>query len=98
VTEQMGQPRRLYLTPGPDECLWVCDARALARLTSRLAPAARRLYFAQTAQITVDRGGRIVLPEWLTPVAVLHQDVMLLGVGDHFELWDTQRLQRYLER
>jgi MraZ protein len=97
VSEQMGQPRRLYLTPGQEECLWVCDAAALERLTARLAPAARRLYFAQTAQVTVDCSGRIVLPEWLTPAACLHQDVILLGVGDHFELWDTQRLQRYLD-
>jgi MraZ protein len=97
VSEQMCNPRRLYLTPGPDECLWVCDATALERLTSRLAPSARRLYFAQTAQVTVDRSGRIVVPEWLSPVAALHQDVILLGVGDHFELWDTQHLQRYLD-
>jgi MraZ protein len=98
ASEQMGLPRHVYLTPGPEDCLWLCGAAALERVAAKLDANARRMYFAQTARVAVDRGGRIALPESLGPVGCLRQDVVLLGVGDHFELWDAQRLQHYVDQ
>ena len=98
VSEQMGLPRHVYVTAGPEDCLWICNAAGLERLTATLAPDAGRLYFAQTTRLAVDRSGRLALPATLGPVACLHTDLVLLGVGDHFELWDVQRLQRYVDR
>jgi MraZ protein len=98
ASEQMGLPRHLYITPGPEQCLWMCDASALERLTDKLRADARRLYLAQTERVTIDRSGRIALPAALTPIICMRQDVVLLGVGDHFELWDTERLQRYVDQ
>jgi division/cell wall cluster transcriptional repressor MraZ len=98
ASEQMGLPRRVYLTPGPDDCLWLCNAAALERLTDKLDEDARRLYYAQTVRVAIDASGRITLPETLGPVGCLRQDLVLLGAGDHFELWDAQRLQRYVDQ
>ncbi len=98
ASEQMGLPRRVYLTPGPDDCLWLCNAAALERLTDKLDTDARRLYYAQTVRVAIDASGRITLPETLGPVGCLRQDLVLLGAGDHFELWDAQRLQRYVDQ
>lgn len=98
ASEQLGLPRHVYVTPGPDDCLWLCGAAALERVAATLNADARRMYFAQTARIAVDRGGRITLPESLGPVGCMRQDVVLLGVGDHFELWDAQHLQRYVDQ
>jgi MraZ protein len=96
--EQMGLPRFVYVTPGPDDCIWLCSAAALEKLTGALDPDARRLYYAQTSRVAVDRAGRIALPDSLSSVACLRQDLMVIGVGDHFELWDAQRLQRYVDQ
>jgi MraZ protein len=95
ASEQMGMPRHVYVTPGPDECLWLCSAAGLEKLAAKLSSDARRLYYAQTSRVLVDRTGRIVLPETLGDI---RQDAVLIGVGDHFELWDAQRLQRYVDR
>ena len=106
VREQLGDNLdTLYVTPGPDQCLWLFTRADLERLAEKLdqAPAAdaearvfRRLYFAQTEAVDVDRSGRILLPERLVQFANLRHDVVLLGVRDHLELWDQERWQNYL--
>ena len=105
IREQLGEPETLFVTPGPDQCLWVYTQQGLERLADRLdqAPATdaearvfRRLYFAQTEAVDLDRSGRILIPERLGPFASLQRDVVLIGVRDHLELWDAARWQEYL--
>ena len=105
VREQLGSPETLYVTPGPDQCLWVYTEAGLGRLAEKLdqapaadaaARAARRLYFAQTEAVDVDKSGRILLPERLVQYAGLTHDLVLLGVRDHLELWDAERWRDYL--
>jgi MraZ protein len=105
VREQLGDPETLYVTPGPDQCLWLYTGAGLEELSAKLdqAPATdaearvfRRLYFAQTEAVDVDRTGRILITERLARFAQLQHEVVLLGVRDHLELWDAQRWQQYL--
>src|SRR3974390_3052566 len=80
VREQLGEPDTLFVTPGPDQCLWLFTKLELEQLAAKLdqAPAAdaearvfRRLYFAQTEAVDVDRSGRILIPERLGPLSTL---------------------------
>ena len=105
VREQIEEPETLFVTPGPDQCLWLYTQAGLEQLAEKLdrAPATdaearvfRRLYFAQTEAVDVDRIGRILIPERLIQFAGLRHEVVLIGVRDHLELWDAQRWQRYL--
>jgi MraZ protein len=107
VREQLGNPETLFLTPGPEQSLWLFTEAALESQAEKLddsreahgqARMFRRLYFAQTEAVDVDRSGRILLPDRLAQFAGLTHDVVLLGVRDHLELWDTSRWQEYLER
>jgi MraZ protein len=103
--EQLGDPALLFVTPGPDECLWLYTETELARLADKLdqAPATdaearvfRRLYFAQTEAVELDKNGRVLVPERLVQFAGLQHEVVLIGVRDHLELWDAARWQHYL--
>jgi MraZ protein len=105
VREQLGDPAVLFVTPGPDQCLWVYTQAGLEQLAAKLdqAPATdaearvfRRLYFAQTETVDLDRSGRILIPERLVQFAGLQHEVVLIGVRDHLELWDAPRWQQYL--
>lgn len=105
VRELLGDPATLFVTPGPDQSLWVYTQHALEQLAARLdqAPATdaearvfRRLYFAQTEAVDVDRAGRILIPDRLAQFAQLKHEVALIGVRDHLELWDSERWQQYL--
>jgi MraZ protein len=108
VRQQLGASnrRQLYVTPAPDGCLWLHTAAGLDRLADRLDHAsgsaarvrkAARVCFSQTETCGLDRGGRFVLPERLAQYAGLQQEAVLLGVGDHLELWDAQRWQQYTQ-
>jgi MraZ protein len=105
VRELLNEPQTLFVTPGPDQSLWLYTQTALEELSGKLdqTPATdaearvfRRLYFAQTEAVDVDRNGRILIPERLVQFAALKHEVVLLGVRDHLELWDTERWQQYL--
>jgi MraZ protein len=105
VREVLNEPATLFVTPGPDQSLWVYTQEGLERLAEKLdqAPATdaearvfRRLYFAQAEAIDVDRSGRALLPDRLLQFAGLRHEVVLLGVRDHLELWDAERWQNYL--
>jgi MraZ protein len=105
VRELLREPERLFISPGPDQCLWIFSQEALERLAEKLdqSPATdaearvfRRLYFAQTEAVDVDRNGRVVMPERLTQFAGLRHEVVMIGVRDHLELWDAERWQQYL--
>jgi MraZ protein len=105
IREQLGEPETLFVTPGPDQSLWLYSQAGLEQLAEKLdeSPATdaevrvfRRLYFAQTESVDVDRTGRILIPERLVQFAGLRHEVVLIGVRDHLELWDAQRWQEYL--
>jgi len=105
VREQLDNPATLFVTPGPDQCLWIYTHPSLEALAAKLdqAPATdaearvfRRLYFAQTEAVDVDRSGRILIPDRLLQFAALEHEAILIGVRDHLELWDGQRWENYL--
>jgi MraZ protein len=105
VRELLGEADTLFVTPGPDRCLWLFTQASLEELAAKLdeAPATdaearvfRRLYFAQTEAVDLDKAGRILIPDRLIQFAGLGHDVVLIGVRDHLELWDVGRWQEYL--
>jgi MraZ protein len=105
VRDLLGDPAMLFVTPGPDQSLWLYTPDGLEQSAARLdqAPAAdaearvfRRLYFAQTESVDVDRSGRILVPDRLLQFGGLTHEVVLIGVRDHLELWDAGRWQQYL--
>jgi MraZ protein len=107
VRELLGDPETLYVTPGPDQSLWLYTQAGLEQLSAKLdqTPATdaearvfRRLYFAQTEAVDVDRTGRILIPDRLMQFAGLGHEAVLIGVRDHLELWDANRWQQYLNQ
>jgi MraZ protein len=105
VREQVGDVTQLFVTPGPDQSLWIYTHGELERLSAKLdqTPATdgearvfRRLFFAQMEAVEIDRTGRILVPERLVQFAGLEHEVVLLGVRDHLELWDSKRWAAFL--
>ena len=50
----------------------------------------RRLIFANGEKVEVDRAGRILIPQYLRQFARLDGEVMIVGVGDYFEIWSPE--------
>lgn len=89
---------RLTLTRHPDGCVlvyprptWEARREQIAQLPYS-ARALQRLLLGNATDIDLDSAGRVLVPTELRTAAQLERDVMLLGMGAHFELWDTARL------
>jgi MraZ protein len=107
IRDQLGGSDTVLISPGPDKCLWLTNQAHLERLAQRLeqSPARevdvrvfKRLYFAQTEKTALTADGRVAVSERLAQFAGLHQEVVLVGIDDHFELWDAGRWRQYTQQ
>ncbi len=47
--------------------------------------------------VTLDKQGRVLLPEYLTTFAHLTKEVVVVGSFQYIELWDQNRYHKYLD-
>jgi len=104
IRDAFREARQLVLTPGTDESLSLFAGEEFANLAQRLAqrsPAGRdvrafsRLLYAQSHSVEIDGQGRIRVPSELAALANLEGNVMVLGVGDHVEVWNKSKWEAY---
>ena len=91
---------KLVVTVDKDQCLliypypdWEDIERKLMKLPSLNVQARRlqRLMVGHATELDLDGAGRILLPPSLREYGLLTRDVMLIGQGLRFELWDETR-------
>lgn len=89
---------RLTLTRHPDGCVlvyprprWEGKREEIARMPYS-ARALQRLLLGSATDLELDSSGRLLIPSELRAAAGLGRETMLLGMGEHFELWDAARL------
>lgn len=51
----------------------------------------RRLYIGSATEVEIDGSSRVLVPPELRSWAGLDREVVFMGVGDRFELWDKAR-------
>jgi transcriptional regulator MraZ len=90
--------RAVVLTAHPDSCLLLYPRIAWEPIGARIQalssfdPQARwwqRLLVGFAEELELDGQGRILVSPALRKFAQLKKDVMLVGQGSHFEIWDT---------
>jgi len=57
-----------------------------------------RSLLANATECTVDKQGRILVPNSLRPIANLIKDVVIAGRVKHFEIWDRERFTQTIEQ
>ena len=60
------------------------------------AVAFERISFALASKVELDNQGRLLLNERLRKRAGLKDQITLIGVRDHIELWNTENWEQYL--
>ncbi len=87
------------VTKGFDNCLagfdkqdWETRAQGLLQvsLLEQEQLDKRRFVFSSACSIDIDEQGRFVIPKNLLEFAGLEKKVAIIGVGDHFEIWDEE--------
>jgi len=86
---------RLTLTRHPHGCLLVFPRPKWETLREDIvrwpmsARAWQRVFLGNASDADMDASGRILITPELRRAGRLDRDVMLLGMGSHFELWDA---------
>ena len=95
---------RFFVTRGLDTCIFVFAEdewkkqegrfRSLS-FTNREARQFNRLYFSGACEVTCDRQGRILVPQYLKDFARIKSDVIIVGVSSRMEIWAKDQWQEF---
>jgi MraZ protein len=94
-----------YVVFGANGILCLYPERYFERIALSVAPSAtaadeavafERISFALASKVELDRQGRLLLNEKLLSRAGLKDEIMLVGVRDHIELWNRQHWDQYV--
>lgn len=87
---------RLTITKHPDGCLmlfprptWEVFRDKVAALPMSAA-GWKRVFLGNAMDVEIDSAARVLISPELRESAGLDKDVVLLGMGSHFELWDRK--------
>ncbi|KAE9637007.1 division/cell wall cluster transcriptional repressor MraZ [Defluviitalea raffinosedens] len=92
------------ITKGLDNCLFVYpytewkifeDKLKTLPLTSGNARKFVRFFFAGAVECSVDKQGRILIPNNLRVYSGLEKDVILIGVSNRVEIWSKENWEAY---
>ena len=94
-----------YLVLGANGVLCLYPEKYFERIALAVAPDAaapdeavafERISFALTSKVELDSQGRLLLNERLRSRAGLKEQITLIGVRDHIELWNSENWEQYL--
>ncbi len=99
---------RLVLTVGFEDCIFgfaekkweEVTAQDLARplFSDQTGRDLRRKMCARAVVVELDNQGRFVIPENLTENGEIKEKIIIIGAGDHFEIWEERKWINYLEK
>lgn len=94
----------LYVLKGFEGCLSIYNEISFMKLTDRLSSLAYedkearsyiRNVLGSVTQLNVDKLGRIQIPVTILSKYQISRQVAVIGVGDHFEVWDLAKYNEY---
>lgn len=99
VLRELGAGNAVVLTKGLDGCLYLYTEDEFARMADTLEAGPQgdaenrefaRSFYTSAQGCTVDKAGRLLLPEELKQTAALTDKVLFAGVGRRVELWNPE--------
>ncbi len=97
----------VILSRGFEKCIfiydkedWVTEANKQVDIpiNDKRVRELKRYMYASATDTPIDEQGRVVLPTSLKDYAGLNKKTVVIGAGDHIEVWDTQVWREYLPK
>ena len=95
---------KIIITRGIEGCLavyteteWKIMSDKLATLTISQAEARSftRMILAGAMEVSLDKLGRILVPDYLKEYAGLKKNVVVCGLSNRLEIWDAEKWEKY---
>ena len=80
----------LLVLPPEERVALVQKLKAMPYADSK-AQALRRLLGSKSDQVTLDKSGRLCLPDAMTKAVGIDKEAVLVGMFDRFEIWNPER-------
>ena len=99
--------RSLIITKGLENCLVVYTEREWKIMSDRLgklptsqaeARGFARIMLAGAVSVEPDKLGRVLIPDYLKLYAGLEKDVVVCGLFNRLEIWDSAKWNEYREK
>ena len=88
---------KFYVTRGLDKCLFVFTEEEWKTQEQKFKSMSFTKADSGGADITCDKQGRILLPQYLKEYAGIKRDVMIIGVSNRIEIWSKEEWRKYYE-
>ena len=97
---------KIIVTKGVENCLVVYTEKEWETVSEKLAnlPVSQgearsftRHLLASAMEVSLDKLGRILIPDYLKEYAELKKNVVVCGLSNRLEIWDDQKWQDYTE-
>jgi MraZ protein len=101
-----GLGRKIIMTRGLDNCLFVYSRSSWEKVAARLQELSfahadtrgfNRFILSGAAEVEVDSAGRILVPEHQRQFANLKKTIVFAGVSDRIEVWNAEKWNEYKE-
>lgn len=86
-----------YCLSGYDKEDWEKRAQAFFNfsLIEKENLSRQRFLFSSIVYLEIDSQGRFIIPKNLLTYADLKNEALVVGVGDHFEIWNPEKWKQY---
>lgn len=100
--EDLGED--FYITKGMDNCLFVFPEKEWIKMDEKInglkisrkeARGLARLFYAGAINASLDKMGRVLLPQTLRKYANLTKEIIIIGVSSRVEIWDREAWEIY---
>ena len=95
---------KVFILKGFDGCISIYKASTFESIVEKISTLSFNLkdsrdyirnQLASAFEIDVDKQGRIQIPTQIMNKYGLSKEVMVIGVGDHFEVWNADKYAEY---
>jgi len=103
---ELGDEKLIILSRGFEGCIWGFSPEGFEKeaqetlgssATEERARYLRRYLFASSVPVELDAQGRFVIPSALLTYAKVGSEVVIIGAGDHFEIWNSKFWKKHLK-
>lgn len=97
----------VYIMKGFDGCLSVFDANSFQNYVEKLQKYSYnhakereflRVILSSVVEMEADKVGRLQIPTSIIKKYNIEKDVVVVGVGDHVEIWNKTKWDEYIEK
>ena len=107
LRRELGNDYKFYIVRGTDGEIWGFNAeewqnevikRLRVPLTEVEGRIVRRRFFPNAEECILDSQGRFVISKELVEHSGIRDEVLIIGAGDHFEIWEPKLWEQIMKR